>query len=164
MKNYRIPYEALPDNCGVLFAFPDKSGCLFNLDFTNRKINGLIIENIEKDPVQLAGYTADYTVHSSYELIAGIIDKAGGVELEIEGEILRYTGIQIIDIISVTKDIDDIRYNVIIQVLQKISQNGFSKEDFSYIIEYGNTDLTIPICYEWDNYIKEMCGSVNILR
>ena len=46
--------------------------------------------------------------------------------------------------------------------LEKISENGFSKDDFSYIIEYGNTDLTVPVCYDWEKYIKQMCSSVNI--
>ena len=163
-KDYRVPYTPTPANCGVLFRFPDNSACLLNMDFKNQKMNGLFFEKLNNDEsADFAGYKNDYTVELNYTAIAGIIDRVGGIELTLNNETLRYTGVQICEILSVTKEKKDLNIAIFLQVLQKISENGFSKDDISYIIEYSNTTLSIPICYDWDLYIKQMCKNANII-
>lgn len=162
VKEYRIPYKALPDNCNLLIVVPDSSGFVMQLDFYNKQIECIPFNYADNDAVSVLGNEIDYRLIADYELISNIIDRVGGIEANLEDEELRYTGVQIKDIISINGNTEDIRYSVLIGILKKISENGFSKDDFSYIIEYGNTDLTVPVCYDWEKYIKQMCSSVNI--
>ena len=102
------------------------------------------------------GYSIDYSITLDYDIIAGIIDRIGGIELESDGELLRYTGIQVVDLIY-TNEPKDAARNIITAIFSAISKNGFSKSDFVYIIDNGNTDLTVPICFDWPLYIKALC-------
>lgn len=157
VKKNDVPYSATsPQNTGLLFKFPDNSGCMVYLDFSSQMIYATVIDDCKKKASEYYGYSVDFTVNSDYYLISAIIDRIGGIELNITGEELRYTGIQITDIISSKTDIAEIRKEIIRSVFKEISKNGFSKDDFVYIIENSDTDLTVPDCFFWEDYIKEM--------
>lgn len=161
-KDYTVPYEKMPENSGVAFVLPNNSAVLVYLDFENVCMQ---ILNIEKFGIQTEyyGYTADYTVELSYELIGGIIDRVGGINLEIDGEILRYTGVQVIDLISSGKA-SMIKQQLITQIFEQISKNKFSREDFVYIIEKSKSDLSIIDCIYWLEYIDDISGRVNFVN
>ena len=46
------------------------------------------------------GYEIDYTVEANYMLIAEICDYFEGVNLTIDAETLRYTGNQVVELLS----------------------------------------------------------------
>lgn len=163
-KEESIPYYSLPYNCGVMFALPGGGGCLMYLDFEKSSVQVYFTDSYDRERIRYGDYTVDYTVKLDYELIAGIVDRVGGITMDIDGETLRLTGIQTVDIITETPESDDIKRKIISQILLQISKNGFSKEDFVYIIENSGTDLLVPDCFYWQDYIAELCENAVILN
>lgn len=163
-KNESIPYYSLPYNCGIMFALPEGGGCLMYLDFENSNIQVYFTDLYTEGRIRYGDYSVDYTVELDYKTIAGIIDRVGGITMDIDGETLRFTGIQVLDIITETTESEDIKRKIVSQILLQISKNGFSKEDFVYIIENSGTDLLVPDCFYWQDYIAELCENAVILN
>ncbi len=156
-------YSAVPENSGILVDIcGDKT--FFYLDFENMELR-VIFDGEEALPDDnVYGYNVDYRISGDYSLLAEIIDIAGGVEMEYNNEELNLTGVQIADILSTTVERNGFRRELTQKLIKKISQNGFKKEDFLYIIENSETNLTVPACYYWPEYIKELCGSVRTVN
>ena len=162
-KDYTVPYENLPDNAGIAFLLPDSSAVITYLDFENRCINVINIDAYDITNNLYYGYTVDFTVETDYQLIGGIVDRVGGVNIQLNGETLRYTGVQVIDLISVNLDAN-IKPQLITQIFKQISENDFSKDDFIYIIENSKSNLTVVDCIYWLDYIGEMRGNINFVN
>ena len=162
-KDYTVPYNPLPDNAGIAFLLPDSSAVLAYLDFENECINVVNIEKYDSRNKIYYGYSADFTVQADYELISGIIDRIGGINIEIGEETLRYTGVQVIDLIS-EKQTENIKPQIISQIFEQISKNNFSKDDFIYIIENSNSDLKLIDCIYWLEHIGDLCSRINIVN
>lgn len=162
-KDYTVPYVRTPENCGIALVFPENSATLVYLDFEGECIRLLDIENFDPTRPEYYGYTADYTVQIGYELIEGVVDRVGGIELEYQGQKSRYTGVQVIDIIAYDSG-QDIKRQIILQIFNKISKNSFSKDDFVYIIENSESNLSFVDCIDWIDYIKDMSGRVNFIN
>lgn len=162
-KEYTVPYERTPQSRGIAFVFADGSALLAYLDFENTSIRLLDIEKFNDDTKIYSGYAVDYTAEMGYDLIEGIVDRVGGVNLTLDGETLRYTGVQVIDLISHGCD-QHLKRQIIIGIFTQISKNTFSKDDFVYIIENSKTDLPMIECIYWVDYIKEMCNRVSYVN
>lgn len=158
-KDYTVPYEKTPENKGIVFVFPNNSAVLVYLDFESSGVRLLDIESFDSARPEYYGYAADYTVQTSYELIEGIIDRVGGIDIEQNGETLRYTGVQVIDLIAHGYD-GDLKKQILLQIFEQISKNNFSKEDFVYIIENSESNLSFIDCIYWLDYIEEMCDKI----
>lgn len=162
-KDYTVPYEQKLENAGIAFLLPDGSAVLAYLNFENDCINVINIEQYDSGNDLYYGYTADFTVETDYKLIGGIIDRVGGVNIEIDGETLRYTGIQVIDLISQNSN-SGIKNQIIIGVFEQISKNNFSKDDLWYIIENSNSSLTVIDCVYWLDHIGQVCRTINFVN
>ena len=162
-KDYTVPYEQKLENAGIVFLLPDGSAVLAYLDFENDCINVINIDRYDSGNALYYGYTADFTVETDYKLIGGIIDRIGGVNIEIDGEILRYTGVQVIDLISQNSN-DNIKNQIIIGIFEQISKNNFSKDDLLYIIENSNSSLTVIDCVYWLDHIGQICRTINFVN
>ena len=162
-KDETVPYRNLPDNTGVAFLLPDDSAVLLYLDFENNCINAVNIEKYDPANDMYYGYTAEFTVQLDYTLIGEIVDRVGGVDLEQNGEVMRYTGVQIIDLLSTDLQ-NELKYQVISNIFNRISKNNFSKDDFLYIIENSNSTLTVVDCVYWLDYINEMFCNINFVK
>jgi len=162
-KEESVPYyQALPDNAGLLL---DICGdrLLFYLNFEEKNIRIIFDSSETKAGDSLLGYPVNYVVNGDYNLLAGIIDCVGGVELHLGDETLRHTGVQVSDILSRTTHREDIIREIIPSFFKKIQKNGFQKSDFLYIIENSDTNLTVPECYNWSDYIKELSSDIRII-
>lgn len=148
-------------NKGVLF---DISGdkTLFYLDFEEKSVT-VIASEIYDDAESVKGFPVDFTVEADYDLVSGIIDIVGGIELSIDGEKLIYTGVQVVEVFNTAENSNELKEEIIRKVLHKISQNGFLRKDFLYITENSNTNLTVPDFYYWQDYVSEICKTVRIL-
>lgn len=156
-----VPYYSQePDNVGVMIEIGQHKTFFF-LDFYYKSISVIFDADDLTENGNILGYQVDHYILADYSLLSGIIDIVGGIELETEGEALRYTGVQITDMLSTSTDYDRLERTVITKIMKKISENGFQKDDFLYIIENSDTTLTVPVCYYWSDYIKELCDSVN---
>ena len=159
IKDYTVPYSQRPENAGIAFLLPDGSALLAYLDFEKSCINVINIEMFDSENSVYYGYTADFTVQTDYEFIGGIIDRVGGINIENGNETLRYTGIQAVDLISENTN-SNIKNQIIGQIFEQISKNGFSKEDFLYIIENGTGSLTLTDCIYWFDSIDDVCKNI----
>ena len=162
-KDYNVPYKNLPDNVGVSFLLPDSSALLMYFDFENNIINVVNIEQYDFTNDLYYGYTANFIVQLDYYLIAEIIDRVGGVNIELNGEVLRYTGVQIMDLIS-SNITDDLKPKIITSIFNQISQNKLSTEDFLYIIENSEGDLEVVDCIYWLDYATDMFSNINFVN
>lgn len=162
-KDYNVPYKNIPDNTGIAFLLPDSSAVVAYLDFENSCINVAKVQNYDLANDLYYGYTVNFVIETDYQLIGGIIDRVGGVNIEAGGEILRYTGVQVIDLISVNED-ENIKDQIITQIFSQIWKNNFSKDDFVYIIENSKSNLTVVDCIYWLDYINEMRSNINFVN
>ncbi len=163
-KNPSVPYyPESPENKGVMFEICGER-VLFFLNFENSSLSVLFDDSETPLGGKLYGYSVDYKVTGDYDLLAGIIDIAGGIELETEKEVLRYTGVQITDILSRETEREELIRQIILVLTEKISKMGFQKKDFLYIIENSETNLTVPDCYYWSEYINKLCSNVKIIN
>lgn len=159
IKEEKIPYGETPDNRGLLFNIGGDTSVLFFLDF-NEEISYIIkIDNYNSTARDYAGYPIDYKFDMDYYVLSSVFDRLGGLDLDIDGEVLRYTGIQICDILSAA-DVPDIPLKIITALCTRISENGFSSEDFIFLIENTGTSLTVPECMYWQRYMKSIFSNV----
>ena len=79
--------------------------------------------------------------------------------MDIDGEVLRYTGVQVCDVLS-TADMPDITLKIITALCTRISENGFSSDDFIFLIENTRTSLTVPECMYWQGFMKNIFSNV----
>lgn len=156
-KDMTVPYSpSYPDNAGLLTVFPDNSAALIYLDFSEQRIYTALMDEYTEGVSEYLGYDISHTVFADYSLISGITDRVGGLELELNGEKLRYTGVQITDYLSRTPATNELKRQLISLIFERISKNGFSRDDLVYIIENSDTDLTVPDCFEWPAFISDM--------
>ncbi len=164
-KNDNVPYyESTPDDCGVLIEFPDETGCVVYFDFSKTGITAIFTDDVSNVGKSFRGYSVDYTLCADYELLSGIIDRSGGIDLNIKNELLRYTGVQIIDLLAGIGDPTSIRASIAKAIFKSISENGVTKEDIVYIIENSETDLSVPICLSWPEHLKDMCKNASVIN
>lgn len=162
-KDYTVPYKNLPDNTGIALVLPDNSAVMLYFNFESCCINVVNIDAYDVTNDMYYGYVVDFTVDVDYQLIGGIVDSAGGVNIKINDQILRYTGVQVIDLISTGCD-KTIKEQIITDIFNQISKNNFSKEVLLYIIENGNTNLSVVDYVNWLDYICEMFDNINFVN
>ena len=162
-KDTTVPYKNLPDNAGIAFVLPDFSAVLVYLDFENNSVAVLNVEDYDASNSVYYGYSVDFTVETDYELIGGIVDRIGGGNIEKNGETLRYTGVQVIDLISENQDAT-LKKQLILQIFEQFSKNNFSKEDFIYIIENSKTDLSLIDVIDWLDRIDKINKNIKFVN
>lgn len=158
-----VPYYSVPENAGVLFE-TDKGKTFLYFDFEDQNLNVIFADSLKVQNDNIYGYCVDYTVKTTEEVLAGIIDILGGIDIEFEQESLNCTGIQVITILNTQNDTENIRRSVIIKIIEKIGEIGLSSEDFLYIIENSETNLTLPDCYFWTEHMLNLCKRVNYVN
>ena len=122
---------------------------LLNLNFKEEIINIIFLETEAEN----YGYTVDYDVICNYEMVGYLVDVAGGIELD--G--LRYTGVQITEMLEYKPQEISSKKTITAKILQGISAVGFTKENLLYIIENSETNLEFIRCFDWVNWIPKLC-------
>lgn len=152
------PYGTETENCGLILDINNEK-TFFYLNFKEEKIEILlnVPQNYKND---IHGYSADYTVTSENTLVSELIDRIGGIDLNLEAEEFCYTGVQILDLLKENKIS---KREVVLAVFSKIGQVGLESRDFIFIIENCETNIKIPDCYYWPKYIKSMCQNIKII-
>ncbi|MBR5922940.1 MAG: hypothetical protein IKZ59_04015 [Clostridia bacterium] len=150
-----VPYYEVPENRGLEFFLEDGTKILFYLDFTEEiaYIVNISVNNGENYAPQR--YPADYEFHISEATVSLLLDRIGGLELNIGGETLRYTGEQIRDITEQGLT-NEARLDLLYAVCKQLSKNGFSDSDFVFLIDSSDADLDIPTCANWQKHLKSL--------
>lgn len=153
-----IPYYTpVPDSCGILFDICGDKTLLY-FDFQQETVSVAAADDYSQDSGEFLGFTVDYTVKSDYNLVGYLADAAGGVEMDISGENLRYTGVQITQMLVYTNAGRVVKDRICSQIISGIARQGFTKEDLLYIIENSDTDIKFNVGYPWVEYIQKMCS------
>ncbi len=158
-----VPYTfSAPQNSGIIISI-NESPTFVYLDFEEEWLRVIIPPSRDFEN-EIYGYPIDYKIAADYDFVTALIDYAGGIELDIEGKSLRYTGVQVTDILSRTADTSELKRNIINSLLEKISVDGIDSEILNYIVEKTETNLSMPDCYYWDGYIKKLCSNGKIIN
>lgn len=157
-----VPYnQTLSENKGILLNCNHES-VFFYLDFLDNKIVvSLSPENPQNNKIY--GYSHDYTIESDNTLITNIIDCVGGVELFVEETKLRYTGIQVSELLKKSNS-KELRCDIITKVCEKIELYGIGNEFFSSILNNSKTELKFSECYLWREYLPLLCGNLHFIN
>ena len=150
-----VPYYELPDNCGLRFFMPGGQEIIFFLDFTE-EISYIININ-DKNGLKgsYAGYTLDYDFTLDYSVLSELFDRLGGLDLKSDDGVLRFTGVQVCDRLC-TDNSEEFSFEVVCAVCERIAKNGFSGDDFVYLLENSDTRLTVPVCIYWQPHLEKM--------
>ena len=158
-KTEKVPFYQVPENKGILLDI-DGIKTLFYMNFEKNNLS-VIYPDMEEE---IYDYEIDYKIKSDYKIVEEIIDILGGIDLKISEETYNYTGAQVVDLISKTEDIEPLKKTVTEKVIEKIGERGMTLEEFVYIIENSETNLTIPDCYTWPEYMSEICKNVRFIN
>ncbi len=150
-------YTQTPDSKGVSFVF-SKGSVYTYLDFELSTVT--VILNPES--VEDMGYSADYTVNANYSLIADMCDYFDGINLTINAETLRYTGNQVVELLF-SDTSNELRIRVIEAIFQKMAEQGIGVDFFNSIISQNETNLKIPDCYFWADFMDDVAKNIKIL-
>lgn len=163
IKAPNVPYyNQTPQNCGLLFEILGEETFVY-LDFENSKITvSLYPQEIVEDTNEIYGYPLDFRINADVDFIADLVDYLEGIELDFENRTLRYTGVQVVDIIFADKDFE-LKPQILKSICEKIAENGMEKDMFLYIVENCETNLTVPDFYYWPEYIKNLCANLHII-
>lgn len=163
IKTPNVPYsQETPQNCGILFEILGDKTFIY-WDFENSKTTiCLYPEDINKEQKEIYGYSLDYEVNANVDFIAELVDCFEGIELNLENQTLRYTGVQVVDLILSNSD-SKLKTYILKAILEKIASNGIDKDMLLYVVENCETNLTVPDFYYWPEYIKKSCASLHII-
>ncbi len=149
-------YSQYPEPCGIMFDFlGDKT--FFYLDFEAENLSVIYADEADTSSGEIYGYPIDFSVSADYSLLGFIVDAVGGINLNIDGENLSVTGVQVAEIMETTAEREELRREITKEIIFGISKQGFQRESILYIIENSDTNLTVPDCYYWSEYIGEAC-------
>lgn len=159
----KIPYSfSMPDNKGIFFDIAGNCAFVY-LDFTNEKVSVIIPQAEDFDATDF-GYSEDFKIKGDLSVLAAIIDYAGGITLDDNGEQVRYTGVQVSDIMSRSTESEKQLRLIIPAIMRSVAENGLEDEAFNYIIDKSDTDLTVPDMLMWQNYISKLCKNGGIIN
>lgn len=150
----KVPYyQEAPENIGVLFnIFENKT--LMYFDFTNETTAVVFVDGLPLSD-NIYGYEVTNQISANYDTLGSVVDIVGGIDLETDGQLLNFTGTQISHLLKTTRSTLDLRREIITQIFEKISSKGFSLEDMLYIIKNSETDLSVPQCYTFIDYLPK---------
>lgn len=141
-------YTQTPENKTVLLNVCQDE-ILFHLNFTEEIINIIFLESNAEN----YGYSVDFRIYCDYEMVGYLVDVAGGIELEN----LRYTGVQITEMLEYNEKNISFKKTLAKNIIKGIGNNGFTKENLLYIIENSETDLGFAESFYWVNFIPKLC-------
>ena len=159
-KENRIPYEEqVPEGKGVLLHFESGNYIMMYLDF---KGNAIYLADLKGNPADAKkfGFPTDYNIDITSDTVRTAVDIAGGVELTIDDMTMRYTGVQVTELLAYSTYITHIRKQILLSFFESISKSGITRDELINIFENSLTDLTVPDYYKWPSYLKTMSTRV----
>ncbi len=138
-------YSQLPENKSVQIIMGTRS-IGFNMDF--EQIEMVVIVNPD-------AYNADFTIEADYSLLSDICNYFDGINLMRDAETLRYTGEQVVDLLS-SDNSNEIRVNIISAIFEKMAEQGIGADFFNMIITKSKTNMKMPDCYFWTEYMDDI--------
>lgn len=149
-----MPYYSVPQNSGVVIEVGGDLTFLY-LAFEDGRI--IVVPSGAEDDFLRYGYTVDYVLNTNFKMVAGLVDRVGGIDIVKDGQCYCYTGTQVENLLSFSGEIYSDKIIVLQGLLQKIAEVGLTADDLLYIISQSETKLTLPDCYFWAQHLKNIC-------
>ena len=160
---YEPPID-YPEDTTVMFTFEDGFSLCLKLEFKKGFISALILENATEKAFEGFGFYTNEKVNFSYKSLMDFIDTIDGINLDIFGEEMRYTGVQVCNIIAVNKGHIETKVKILKAIFNKIHKIGFSSDALYCIMNNTDNTLSVPDCYGWTDYLGDMCNRYNIVN
>ncbi len=149
-----IPYSS-PENAALLFTMPDGSGALLYLDFESTVLEVTVYGNHAEEQAEKSRYSVYYKMAGSTAFLASLSDRIGGIELAEGGSKRRYFSAGLGQKLSERLSLSE-KKEIAAAFFEKTSKMGLSSEDFTFIIEETDTNLSYPVCFGWLPYIEAL--------
>ncbi|MBR4910345.1 MAG: hypothetical protein IKZ47_03360 [Clostridia bacterium] len=154
-KQENIPYYDPPENCRLDFIVQNGDKLTILLDFYEEIAYIVYINNFNDSLGEYTNYPESYDFNIDFDLFSAIVDRLGGVDIETDDGTFRFTGVQVCDIMAGSQD-TEIRREVIRDIVKRVSNRGFSEDDFVCLIENSGSALSLPTCIHWQKYLKSI--------
>lgn len=162
-KTESVPYYSAPESKGFMFDIcGDK--LLLHFNFAEETVSVVYPPHDLSTATDIYGYSIDYYINCDYKLVGYLTDTVGGVELENESEIYRYTGSQITEMLEYSSVKTNLKREITKKLIEGISQNGFTKENLLYITENSETDLSFSDGILFVDYIADTCSFIRFVN
>ena len=83
------------------------------------------------------------------------------MELTQDGRVLRYTGSQAVKL-AAENAVETA--DILQAVFDKIAGQGVTRAQLTYLLENSQTDLTVPICFSWPEWLRQLCANAEIIE
>ncbi len=155
-----IGYTKYPASRGLLFLSEDGSGAFVFLDFSSISTYLYIFPENAEENAALLPYVTDGIFHIKSDFLPKLCDRLGGIEMRDEtGENCVYFSSSLMAFCEKKLGYEE-RLQLCISFFDKIAKTGLSSEDFMFIIEETESDISYSVCYDWMPHIKEMFCNV----
>lgn len=151
-----VGYTEHPSGSGLLFTDNSGRGAFIYLDFENIVTQVYLFPENAETKAESLPYLKHYTLRLPDGFAAALCDRLGGIEMTDEaGSEALFFSTALTEFCE--KDMsDDKMLKISLAFFEKISKIGLSSEDFMFIIELAETDLSYSVCYDWIPHIREM--------
>ncbi len=161
-----IPYvsDEAPDFFGILMRFEGGGSVYLGFDKADNKTTVIMLGNAAGGgEVSEYGYYTDCEADASFDFLARFIDNFGGIELNTDEGVFKYTGVQITEMLSKTNDMD-FKKRIASKLLSAMRQKGLERADLLMLIEQTETDLNFPSVYHLHNTVNSALGSITFVN
>ena len=151
-----VGYADHPQNRGLFFTDSKGRGAFIYLNFSEIVTQVYFFEENANEEAQKLPYLKDYTFTIDDRFLPSLCDRLGGIEMTDEyGEKSLYFSASMAQFLEKSLNEEKIQ-KISLSFFEKIAKTGLSSEDFMFIIESAQTDLSYSVCYDWIPHIKEM--------
>lgn len=151
-----VGYTDWPESCGLLFTDSNNAGAFIFLDFENIVTGVYLFEEDAEGSVDELPYRVDYTFFLPDGFTGRLCDRLGGIEMaDEEGNTARYFSASLAQVTQNGTDYEEM-LKISRSFFEKFANTGLSSEDFMFIIESADTNLTYSVCYDWIPHVSEM--------
>ncbi len=143
----KVPYKSVPENVCVLLSFGENQS-VYYLDFENNALEIYTDKPIEralKNGIPITAY-----INADNSFLIDLIDKTGGIEYEIEGELLRLTGTQALD--YYVRGVIEGR-ELIFKICNNIAKYGLSADEIGLLISGKDTSISYEQIILWSDFL-----------
>ena len=154
-----IPYSDPPASQTLLILDGEDRGALIHLDFADIATHVYLFESDAAAAAEELPFEATYRMKIDKAFPPRLCDRIGGIDIENEGATERYFSASLAEFCGEDPDYDKM-LKISRSFFEKIANMGLSSEDFMFIIEVTDTDLTYSVCYGWIDRIPEMFSNI----
>lgn len=107
---------------------------------------------------------ADYSLCADRQTCAAAIDRFGGLILTVDGVEQRYTGVQVTELAACAEDPELFFADCLHAFCNAVAGQGISQADLVWLFSNCETDLNLPLCFSWPDFLSRAMNDTEIYR